>query len=217
MAAIVALALRQDSDLLNRSQSDIVEALIATGASGPGLSVATAIGLAVACGLIAGAIRLKRGATVRAYIGIEWVSLPTLRNWLGLLVATLIVFELLGMLLGRPGIPQFINDAYTTMHPVWPLWLAIVIVGPLSEELFFRGFLLKGFATSFMGPIAAVIVTSGLWACMHTQYDAYDMANIFCDGLLLGAARLMTGSLLVPLTLHAAVNLVVMVEVALAI
>jgi membrane protease YdiL (CAAX protease family) len=215
MVAIVALTLRQDSDLLSRSQPHIVEALLATGASGPGLSVAIAAELVVACGLVAGAIRLKRGTTIRAYVGIEPVSLRTLRNWLGLLVATLIVFELLGMLFGRSGIPRFINDAYATMHPVWPLWLAIVILGPLSEELLFRGFLLKGFAASFMGPIAAVVLTSGLWAGIHTQYDPYDMANIFCDGLLLGAARLMTGSLLVPLLLHALVNLLVMVEVAL--
>jgi membrane protease YdiL (CAAX protease family) len=40
------------------------------------------------------------------------------------------------------------------------------------------------------------------------------MATVFCSGLLLGTARLVTGSLLVPLALHAAVNLLATVEVA---
>jgi membrane protease YdiL (CAAX protease family) len=65
-----------------------------------------------------------------------------------------------------------------------------------------------------MGPIGAVVVTSGVWAVLHVQYDAFDMATVFCSGLLLGTARLVTGSLLVPLALHAAVNLLATVEVA---
>jgi len=42
----------------------------------------------------------------------------------------------------------------------------------LFEELFFRGFLFRGLSSSFMGPVGAVLVTSALWALIHTQYDA---------------------------------------------
>ena len=94
------------------------------------------------------------------------------------------------------------------------IWVAVIIAAPLFEETFFRGFLFKGFESSFMGPIGAVLVTAGLWAVIHLQYDAYGMASIFLFGLLLGAARVFTASLLVPLGLHAAASLVATIEVA---
>jgi membrane protease YdiL (CAAX protease family) len=84
----------------------------------------------------------------------------------------------------------------------------------LFEETFFRGFVFKGFESGFMGPIGAVLATTGLWAAIHIQYDAYGIATVFCLGLLLGTARAMTGSLLVPLGLHATANLVATIETA---
>jgi hypothetical protein len=57
-----------------------------------------------------------------------------------------------------------------------------------------------------------VLVTAGLWALMHIQYDAYGIATIFCLGVLLGFARARTGSLLVPLALHSVANLVATLE-----
>jgi CAAX protease family protein len=90
----------------------------------------------------------------------------------------------------------------------------LIIAAPLFEEAFFRGFLLKGLESSFMGPIGAVVVTAGLWALIHVQYDAFGMATIFCLGLLLGTARVFTGSLLVPLGLHAFTNLGATIEAA---
>jgi membrane protease YdiL (CAAX protease family) len=136
-----------------------------------------------------------------------------MRNWLGLLGGLLVIEELLAIALGHSRSGSM-SVAYATANPVWLLWIALVIAAPLFEEMLFRGFLLKGFATSFMGPIGAVFVTSGVWAVLHVQYDAFDMATVFCSGLLLGTARLVTGSLLVPLALHAAVNLLATVEVA---
>jgi len=50
---------------------------------------------------------------------------------------------------------------------------------------------------------------------MHSQYNSYEMATIFCLGLLLGGARRATGTLSVPVALHAAVNFVATIETAL--
>ena len=47
---------------------------------------------------------------------------------------------------------------------------------PVFEELFFRGFLLEGFRRTFLGTTGAVVLTSLLWAVIHTQYDLYYMA-----------------------------------------
>lgn len=42
---------------------------------------------------------------------------------------------------------------------------------------------------------------------LHTQYDAYGVGVAFVFGLLYGAARVATGSLVVPLVLHGLNNL----------
>jgi membrane protease YdiL (CAAX protease family) len=117
-------------------------------------------------------------------------------------------------LLGRPIVPSFMSAMYATADPVWMIWVAMLIAAPLFEEMFFRGFLFEGFQSSLLGTVGTVIVTAGLWAVIHVQYDAYGIVTIFCLGLLFGAARAYTGSLLVPLGLHSAANLVATIQAA---
>jgi membrane protease YdiL (CAAX protease family) len=115
--------------------------------------------------------------------------------------------DCLTIVLGRPLIPEFMSLA-------WLLWVAVVIAGPIFEELFFRGFLLAGFRASFLGPIGAVVLTSASWALIHLQYDAYDMSTIFVVGCVLGASRLKTGSVLLPIGMHILNNLIATIEAA---
>jgi membrane protease YdiL (CAAX protease family) len=49
---------------------------------------------------------------------------------------------------------------------------------------------------------------------MHVQYDAFGITLVFALGLLLGVARARTGSLVVPLLMHSAANLVATIETA---
>jgi membrane protease YdiL (CAAX protease family) len=214
IGAVLALVLWRESDIGKFSESELEQVALVTSTSGLGLSVTTFVASTVCGGLIVSAIKLRRGLTLRAYLGIEPVPLATLRNWLALLGGFLIVSMMLDILLGHTISSDFLSVAYATANPAWPLWLAVVVVTPLYEEGIFRGFLLKGFAASFMGQTGAVVLTSAVWAAVHMQYDAYDMATIFCVGLLFGAARLKTGSILVPLALHAVTNLLATVEVA---
>jgi hypothetical protein len=58
-----------------------------------------------------------------------------------------------------------------------------------------------------IGSVGAVVITSALWTAIHFQYDLYVMGNIFLLGLLIGAARLKTGSIGVPYAMHAVNNL----------
>ncbi len=59
------------------------------------------------------------------------------------------------------------------------------------------------------------MVTALAWAAIHVEYDLYWKAPIFAIGLLLGVARLRTGSLYLTIALHAALNLVALLEVVL--
>jgi membrane protease YdiL (CAAX protease family) len=213
IVGLFAVVLSRDGDIATLSGSELAQVLISTSDSGLGISVVTFLTTVVGGGLVVGIIKLKKHSVLREYLCINPVSRATMRNWLGLLGGLLVIEELAAIALGHSG-SEFMWVAYATANPVWVLWIAVVIAAPLFEETLFRGFLLKGFAASFMGPIGAVVVTSGVWAALHVQYDAFEMATIFCSGLLLGTARLVTGSLLVPLALHAAANLLATAEVA---
>ena len=80
----------------------------------------------------------------------------------------------------------------------------------------FRGFLLEGFRRSRLGPAGAVLLTSLIWTVLHAQYGLYELTHIFLLGIILGAARLSTGSVKVPMALHAVVNLIATIETHLA-
>jgi uncharacterized protein len=156
--------------------------------------------------LIALIVKLKKGSDLREYLGLKPVPLAVLAKWIGLLAILIVVSDRLTSLLGRDAVTQFDQNMLATAKPLWVLVLAVTVAAPVLEEALFRGFLLKGFETTFLKPAGADIQISALWAGMHAQYDLYGMATIFAIGLLLGAARLMTGSLYVPVILHGLSN-----------
>jgi membrane protease YdiL (CAAX protease family) len=178
------------------------------------LSLVTFVTTVVCCALILGVIKLKKGSLLTEYLCIKPVSLRMWLKWIGFLIGFIVLSDLLTAFLGRPIVPPFMSAAYATASPVWTIWVATIIAAPLFEETFFRGFLFKGLQSSFIGPVGAILVTTGLWALMHVQYDLYGMGTTFCVGLLLGTTRFFTGSLLVPLGLHAVANLIATIEAA---
>lgn len=90
---------------------------------------------------------------------------------------------------------------------VVPLALTLVLGAPVLEEGVFRGVLFRGWAASRIGPAGTVVLTSALWTLIHTQYVAPELVILFCDGLVLGFLRHRSGSLLLPMALHALINL----------
>ncbi|HYC44460.1 MAG TPA: CPBP family intramembrane glutamic endopeptidase [Burkholderiales bacterium] len=181
------------------------------------ISLATLATTLACCTLIAIIVKLKRGARLADYLALQPVAAATLFNWVAVLAVFVAASDLLTWSLGRPIVPEFMSNTYATARPVWLFWLALIAAAPLFEEAFFRGFLFKSFAASFMGPVGAIMVSTLFWAVLHLQYDAYGIVTIFVLGLLLGAARAATGSLYVPLVLHALANLVATIETAIAV
>jgi len=209
---ITGILIAQDRHL---GAVEFQHAFVAATTNGQVLSLVTFVTTIVCTGLLAGIIKLKKGTVLKEYLSIRSAPFSTLLQWLGVLVVFIASANVITLTLGRPLVTDFMSEIYASAEPMWMLWVALIIAAPLFEETFFRGFLLRGLAASFMGPIGAVLVTAVLWALIHTQYDAYDRTIIFCLGLLLGAARVRTGSLLVPLGLHAAMNLEATIETAL--
>jgi membrane protease YdiL (CAAX protease family) len=195
------------------TESELGDRIASAAKNGNALSL-TIVVTSVAClGLVVGAAKLKRGSMLKEYFAIKLVPLKTMLKWMGLLAVILVLFDLVTHFLGRSIVPDFMPGAYASANPLLPFWFALVVAAPLFEEAFFRGFLFKGLELS-LGPSGAIVVTAGLWAAIHLQYGALEIVFIFCLGLLLGTARVLSGSLLVPFGLHAITNLGATIETA---
>jgi len=84
--------------------------------------------------------------------------------------------------------------------------LATVLIGPIAEELVYRGFILPWFASA-IGKVPALIVTSIAFGLAHHHYGVFVLAPTLY-GFVFGWARLRTGGILAPILLHVGVNLV---------
>lgn len=91
------------------------------------------------------------------------------------------------------------------------LWLAIVVIAPLSEEIMFRGFLHRGWVRSRFGGFIAVIVICLLWSATHIQYNWFGLSHVFIIGLWLGFMRRTSGSTTLSFLLHGFNNLYAMI------
>ncbi len=158
--------------------------------------------------------KLRKNISLKDYIGFreplkrEWVK------WLLILAAFLFLSDVVSYLLHQPIVLPFMVEAYKTASSLPPLLLAIVVVAPIFEEIFFRGFLFQGIRYSRLGPIGAVGITSFIWAVIHLQYGIYGMITVFALGLMFGIARLKTDSIHLLMVMHSLVGLVATVETA---
>jgi membrane protease YdiL (CAAX protease family) len=85
--------------------------------------------------------------------------------------------------------------------------VAIAIFGPIAEEFVFRGLVLTWLRRTRLGTYGGVVATAAIWAGFHFQYDGWLLAQVFIDGIALGAARVKTRSLWVPILMHIGGNL----------
>ena len=96
-------------------------------------------------------------------------------------------------------------------HAVWLLIPAFCAAAPISEELFARGFLYRGWSESPLRVPGAIILSSLVWTLVHLQYDAYFLAEVFSIGLWFGFMRYRGQSLWLTIVLHAMNNLTAVV------
>jgi len=153
-----------------------------------------------------------------SYLALQWPERGEVMRGLSMLVALLLLVHLLRFALGQP-LPDFMIETYRTARDSGSIALYVValcVAAPLAEEFLVRGFLLRGWSQSFLGPIGAVVLSSAAWAAVHTQYNWFYMSEIFALGLVFGMLRLRSGSTWLTVILHAANNAIAVVVVALA-
>lgn len=85
-----------------------------------------------------------------------------------------------------------------------------IIVGPLYEELLFRGYLFAAFQNA-MGRTAAVVFPSLLFAVSHA-YSMTGTLDVLLIGLMLACIRLRTGRIAASILTHFCINLLLAFE-----
>ena len=83
--------------------------------------------------------------------------------------------------------------------------IAIVVIAPVAEELFFRGALFEGLRVRY-GAAFAICFTAALFGVSHGSVVAAIYATL--AGLVFGVLRLRTGSVFPSVVLHASINAV---------
>ena len=130
---------------------------------------------------------------------LAWKPVPArvLVRWLLLWAAWVAATELLAQALGRPSPGRLTAHGAALAIRV----VGIVVLAPLLEELVFRGILFR-LLLPWAGPGPTVVGTALLFALSHGQYSALELVQVLADGVVLGLARLRTGSTRVPFWMH---------------
>jgi uncharacterized protein len=172
------------------------------------LVAAVAAALLAGFAVIALAVRLSRLGT-KNYLDLVLPRGGDTKVGLAALVFLYTCYALVSYLIGDHQSSTYVSGLYQSARSsgrLVALAFGLIVVAPVSEELLIRGFLLRGWAESRLGPVGAVLLTTAIWTAMHTQYNVFVLAYIFGLGLLLGWLRLRSGSTVLTILLHALQN-----------
>lgn len=145
---------------------------------------------------------------IRAYSGKSFAEaaawkFPFKGLWyctLGGPILTLAV-SLLANLFRTPKIPTALDQLESAAVPLAAIAVFAVLLGPLFEEIMFRG---------FMQPHAGIVLTSIFFSLLHGMQNQWlwqYLVLMFVVSVLFGIARQRTGSTVASLLLHSGFNL----------
>lgn len=177
-------------------------------------SVFVLIAASVGCVLLGAAA--ARRSTIREIFALS--AVPTRRPWrwsAAVHLPLIVVYQVCVWAVRRavsgaaedPVIARLLDTAPTVLLPL----LAIGVVGPVYEELFWRGLVQGALVRMFVPAWPAVLITAALFAASHIGYPPIQLFYMFCFGAYLGIVRHASRSLCVPICLHVAWNLLLFV------
>jgi len=153
---------------------------------------------------------------VAGSIGILLPSFADLPPWVvggGIGIVLVLAFAVVQALRARNGTGG-LTAAPANLSPMIPVtaterrWAAVVAVGAgVSEELVFRGLLLAVAVGLGVAPVLAAVVLTVLFGVIHLYQGVAGVLSATLFGGLMAAVALSTGSLLLPVLLHVALDL----------
>lgn len=129
------------------------------------------------------------------------LCLPAAVSFVGIYLAVNLLLDVLGIAWSDEAF-QEVSESIGNVSPGLQL-LTAGIIGPVMEELLFRGLLLRR-TEKMAGPLWAMLLSALLFGLFHGNLTQGLAA--FLLGVFLGTAYVCTDSLLVPVLMHAAAN-----------
>jgi membrane protease YdiL (CAAX protease family) len=199
--------------VLREGPVDMAAAIHVVG-GGLTISLSVIMGLPAVLGALWVAIRTSRTpfAEYLALRGTAWTHLLIGAVALGVLVMG---WDAVSRATGREVAPGFMGEVLQSARADGALWLLVIafcVAAPVSEELFARGFLYRGWSESALRPAGAILLSSLVWTALHLQYDWFFFGEVFSIGLLLGYLRYRFHSTWLTIFVHGLNNLAAVVQ-----
>src|SRR5712671_7295731 len=183
---------------------------------GGGLTISLSVIMGLPAVLAALWISIRVSRTPFAdYLALRWPSWTNLLIGVAALFVLVMGWDLLSRATGREVAPGFMGEVLKSARADGALWLLVIafcVAAPISEELFARGFLYRGWSESFLRAPGAILLSSIVWTGMHMQYEWYFFGEVFCLGLWFGYLRYRSGSIWLTIVLHGLNNFGAMVQ-----
>jgi uncharacterized protein len=197
-------------------QDGPIDLAAATHVLGSGLTISLSVimGLPAVLAALWLAIRLSR-TPFADYLALRGTTWTNLLIGIGALAVLVLGWDQLSRATGHDATPGFMMDVLKSARADGVLWLLVIafcVAAPVTEELFARGFLYRGWSESFLGPVGAILLSSAVWTALHLQYDWYFFGEVFSIGLLLGYLRYRFHSIWLTIILHGLNNLAAVVQ-----
>jgi membrane protease YdiL (CAAX protease family) len=121
------------------------------------------------------------------------------------LVAYLVLTSIYTVLVDPPSeqLPNGLEDADQNLLLALATGMLLIVVAPLAEEVFFRGFLYQAFRNSF-GVLPGALLSGLLFGAIHLQF--FKLVQLAILGVILALLFEKTRSLWPPIILHAVNN-----------
>jgi CAAX protease family protein len=219
-SSLIAPVLMNDLDIGGVLMQDGVEAALAPYTAGRGFVDAVGdISMAIAGILALHMVVSVRALHARDYLGPFRISLRNVVLYAPFMAAIFVLpLHFLWVFLEEssslPSSLEPYRDAYRFASLVLLAGIGVVVLGPLYEELLFRGFLYRGLAKSRLGVTGAIFVTSLLWAVLHYDRHWVGVALVFAMGIVYGWVRHRTDSVALPIAIHMYFNFFVFAPAA---
>src|ERR1700687_5639436 len=207
MAVVLWFVLRREGPI------DVAAAIHVVG-GGLTISLSVIAGLPAVLAALWLAIRLS-GTPFADYLalrGTSWINFVVGAVALGVLVMG---WDAVSRATGREVAPGFMGEVLQSARADGALWLLVIaftVAAPVSEGVFARGSLYRGWSESFLRPTAAILLSSLVWTALHLQYDWFFFGEVFSIGLLLGYLRYRFDSTWLTIIVHGLNNLAAVVQ-----
>jgi len=171
--------------------------------------LAQLIWYALVFGSLYALLRLRYGQPFWRSLG--WKTLPSRTTMMFFVAGPFLAVAIgyLGYVLRTPDISLPFDQMLDNRPTLILFSVFVVILGPLCEELAFRGFLLPLFVRS-LGAGAGIIVTGLLFGCLHAPEYSWSWRHVLLvsvAGCVFGWVRYLTGSIAAAIYMHSTYNL----------